>query len=430
MPQPQPKNVVIVGGSLGGLLTGLALKHLRKDLHIHILERNPTPLLQDQGAGIVAGEELLEFFNKHDRTHTPLAVPSYTRLYLNKGGEIIDREERDQHMTSWDLLYHILRANFDGADTAYTAVPEPVTQEGEGKVVYQHDAAVTDIHVPPASSSPSSSSTTTIPTFTPPITLSISHTTHPPTTLDADLLIAANGPNSTIREKYYPHIHRSYAGYVAFRGTVLESLISPTARSIFIEKIAFFHTTGMQILAYTIPGIHGSIVPGQRLVNWVWYVNYDEGSQEYAELMTDKWGKKHRFTLPQGGMTEGVWERQTSVAGEVLPPQFAELVCRTKGPFVQAVTDVIAPGAVLEGGRVLLVGDALAGFRPHIARSTNQAALDALALAEAIGRILDGRGEGALEKWEKEVLAYARETQRKSVELGERSQFGRHPLSG
>jgi 2-polyprenyl-6-methoxyphenol hydroxylase-like FAD-dependent oxidoreductase len=86
MTPAQPKNIAIVGGSLGGLLTGVALKHLRKDLNIRILERNPTPLLHDQGAGVVAGRDVQEFFKKHDKTKTPLTVSSHQRLYLDRTG--------------------------------------------------------------------------------------------------------------------------------------------------------------------------------------------------------------------------------------------------------------------------------------------------------------------------------------------------------
>ena len=62
------------------------------------------------------------------------------------------------------------------------------------------------------------------------------------------------------------------------------------------------------------------------------------------------------------------------LASRDFPPQFAELIRLTRSPFVQAISDVLSPQASHYDGRVVLVGDALAGFRPHTAGATSQAA--------------------------------------------------------
>ena len=145
--------------------------------------------------------------------------------------------------------------------------------------------------------------------------------------------------------------------------------------------------------------------------------------------MTDKEGKGHRFTLPSGGfMQPTVWERQKDIARSTLSPQFAELVVKTQKPFVQAITDLEPPknqkevGPLMDG-KVVVVGDALAGFRPHTAASTSQAAFDALRLEEVF------RGQLSWDDYQEIVFGYARNWQAHGVFLGERSQFGRHPLS-
>jgi 2-polyprenyl-6-methoxyphenol hydroxylase-like FAD-dependent oxidoreductase len=214
---------------------------------------------------------------------------------------------------------------------------------------------------------------------------------------------------------------RTYAGYVAFRGTVPENELE--LAKVFVEKFTFFHTQGTQILGYTIPGIDGAVEPGKRLVNWVWYWNFADGTPEYEEVLTDSAGGHHRYTLPTGGkMRKEVWERQKQRAAEILPPQFAELVRKTQKPFVQAITDVEPPaqgtkiGRLLEGKAVLL-GDALAGFRPHTAASTSQAAFDALHLQQAFG------GKISWNEYEDLVLEYATSWQKKGVRLGTSSQF-------
>lgn len=87
--------------------------------------------------------------------------------------------------------------------------------------------------------------------------------------------------------------------------------------------------------------------------------------------MTDADGERHRITMPPGKTAPAAWEKQRHIAREALPPQFAEIVCKTTKPFVQAITDVISPQNEYLNGKVVLIGDALAGFRPHTVASTS-----------------------------------------------------------
>ena len=238
-----------------------------------------------------------------------------------------------------------------------------------------------------------------------------------------DLVIAADGASSTVRRLLEPSVERKYCGYVAWRGTVPEDQLSDEAKEVFVEKFTFFHSTGMQALGYLIPGRDGTMQPGERLFNWVWYVNYPDGSAELNELMTDTNGKRHAITVPVGLMQQQVWEKQKEHAANVLPPQYAEAVAKTEQPFIQAITDVISPENSFFHGKLLLVGDALAGFRPHTAASTGQAAFDALQLGKL------HRGECQKREYDSSVLEFAARVQKSGVVMGERSQFGHHPLS-
>ena len=144
---------------------------------------------------------------------------------------------------------------------------------------------------------------------------------------------------------------------------------------------------------------------------------------DYKELMTDSDGKAHHVTLPIGKMRAEILEHQREHAKAILPPQLAEIVCKTKEPFIQAITDVLSPQNAFLNNRLLLVGDAVAGFRPHTAASTSQAAFNALKLAEIVD------GEIPFGQWEEETMGYARHMQKRGVELGERSQHGKQPLA-
>ncbi|KAF2485680.1 hypothetical protein BDY17DRAFT_247586 [Neohortaea acidophila] len=404
---PVPESVTIVGGSLAGLMHALVFLSLPTPPEIRILERAPTSLLHNQGAGIVAGPDARQFFDQYIRPGREIVVKSGSRHYLDRAGDILPEsvEGRAQYMISWDLIYHLLRWRVDGLDSEYV---QGLQADDRPKVQYENGCTITNIEDAGDKG----------------VKITWTEKDQGEKTDVSDVVIAADGASSTVRRLLEPSVQRKYAGYVAWRGTVPETELSDAASKVFVEKFTFFHTEGIQTLGYLIPGPGGKLGTGERLFNWVWYCNYPDGSADLEELMTDVDGRRHAITLPVGKMQPQVWEKQKEYAAKVLPPQVAEAVQKTRQPFIQAITDVIAPTNSLMGGKVLLVGDALAGFRPHTAASTGQAAFDALRLGEWM------MGGMERESYNEQVVAYAREVQALGVRLGERSQFGRHPLAG
>lgn len=327
---------------------------------------------------------------------------------MNQDGEIIHKEDMIQNMTSWDLVYYILRANVDGVESGYCTVPEE--DRSNGRLKHLHGHKVTGIEEQGDK-------------------VAVHYTTTEGTkgTMEADLVIGADGPSSTIRSLLTPYVLRKFAGYVALRGTVLEEEASSAARRAFSERFTFFHRKGIQILAYLIPGENGTLEPGKRLINFVYYTNFpspslEDPSPEFRELMTDVDGQYHRITMPPGKTDPKVWAKQCDIAKELLPPQFAELVCTTKKPFIQAITDAISPTNEFLNGRVILLGDALAGLRPHTSAGTSQALFHAMILADVI------EGKVSRKEWKKQSLGFARTMQQRGVDMGDRSQFRDLPL--
>jgi 2-polyprenyl-6-methoxyphenol hydroxylase-like FAD-dependent oxidoreductase len=406
MENSKPKTVVIVGGSLAGLMHALVLLSQPNPPTVRILERSPTALLHNQGAGVVAGNETQEFFDKIVKPGRDIAVTSQMRLYLDRIGDVIDGsvEERQQRMTSWDLLYHLLRWRVEGLQSEYV---EGLDADDRPKANYQNGCTVTALEESGER-----------------MKLFWTQKDLGEQSCEADLVIAADGGSSTIRRLLLPDVKRKYVGYVAWRGTVPETQLSEEAKDVFVEKFPFYHSTGVQLLGYLIPGQNGSIEPGHRLLNWIWYSNYEDGGDSLEELMTDVNGRRHAITLPVGTMNPDVWSKQKALASDVLPPQYAEVVRKTEQPFIQAITDVISPQNSFFDAKVLLVGDALAGFRPHTAASTGQAAFDAMRMGEWFGGEIDKK------TYDSRILEFAKTLQEKGVMLGERSQFGRHPFAG
>jgi 2-polyprenyl-6-methoxyphenol hydroxylase-like FAD-dependent oxidoreductase len=228
------KKVVIVGGSLGGLFTGITF--LRLGFKVTILERTLASVLQDQGAGIslriaappireslkelgTSGSPILDFLEDYDRTKTP-TLAATTLQFLNRDGSIRRKVEGQGQITSWELLYNILRANFDGGyEAGYVAKAEK--KEGDGVATYLSGVRVTDLKEVGE------------------LVRIEYESTEGKNSLEADIVIGADGASSTVRTLLLPEVERTYAGYVAWRGTVKESLLEEETRTLLGGKVSF-----------------------------------------------------------------------------------------------------------------------------------------------------------------------------------------------
>ena len=165
---------------------------------------------------------------------------------------------------------------------------------------------------------------------------------------------------------------------------------------------------------YLIPGENGSLRPGERLLNFAWYSNHSPSA--LTDIMTDQDGHEHNATV---SIRDDVWKKQCLHGNEVFTAPYREVTSKIAHPFVQKITDYSSPRAAFLDGKVLLVGDALTLFRPHIAFSTNQAAFDCLQTERYL------KGEIELSAWETEVLQFGHLHWLRSVWWGESYQRGR-----
>ncbi|KAM3080966.1 hypothetical protein ACMFMF_002882 [Clarireedia jacksonii] len=126
-------------------------------------------------------------------------------------------------MTSWKTLYSIMRANFDGmASNICPNPPNPAT--GAGSATYEHGKEVVDIAYSDGL-----------------VTVKYQDVeTNAYGTIHADLVIAADGASSELRQLLQPSLSSKYAGYVAWRGTAPESEISEETKPTFACKTTFF----------------------------------------------------------------------------------------------------------------------------------------------------------------------------------------------
>ncbi|KAH8683203.1 hypothetical protein BGZ60DRAFT_512226 [Tricladium varicosporioides] len=426
----EKKNVVIIGGSLAGLFTGITLSRLGHN--VTILERSTSATLVDQGAGIsispvippiilklkalaTSGAPIVDFFKKYDRTRTPIYAHGDGFQYLKKDGSVRRKLIVDEKgigglgvgvgAASWDLLYNVLRANFDGGFEDAYVEPAP-KQPSDGEAVYKSAALVTGLKDLGAQGVE--------------VTYrGLENRDIEEKTMKADFVVGADGSGSVMRRLLDPTAERTYVGYAGWRGTVKESLLTQETNDFFGTTVTLFFTRGVQILTYKIPGLNGNCRPGERLANMVWYNNYSQ--EEVKEILKDVDGKQHQYSLGIGRIQPGVKARQQQKAVQALPKAHAELFTKVEAPFIQAVTDNLATKSVFMDGKIVLVGDALAGVRPHTTCGTTQAALHALMLGQSF------EGQISIEEWGKKTMEFGIFVQGMGKQMGNLSQFGDHP---
>ena len=373
--QPIDKRAIIIGGSLAGLFAGVLLRTI--GWQVDVYERSAHSL-DSRGGGVVLQADVIRVFKQAGIATDTLGVDATERYYIQKDGHI-EKMAMRQTLTSWNILYRSMRKSF----------PDDHYHQGKTLIKVQtNDNKATAIFADG-----------TIET--------------------ADLLIGADGPQSTVRQQLLPNYKPQYAGYVAFRGLVDEADLPSNAAAIFTERFVFYDFPNSQILAYLIPGENESLVSGTRRFNWVWYVNYDEQT-ELPAILTDKNDKQRAHSIPPDMIATSSERTMRDYADLVLVEPFKTLVAATKAPFVQSILDLEVPQMAF--ATIALIGDAAFIPRPHTAASTAKAAANALALVQAlVSNCHDVHS--ALQSWQIEQLAYGRQLCAHGQRLGNSSQF-------
>jgi 2,6-dihydroxypyridine 3-monooxygenase len=366
----------IAGGSLGGLTAALLLRDLGAEVEVY--ERSPSELVQ-RGAGIGFLPDASRYLVERAGVDLDrISVATSHIRYLNRRGELIYDAAHHYRFSSWYTVYRQMLARIDPARYHL----------GHEMTGWVDDAGGVEVRFANGTSQ------------------------------RVDLLVCADGVGSTARARLLPQVQPVYSGYVAWRGMVPEASLDPATRSVIDDAISYYVYANSHFLVYPIPGPDGSVLAGERLINFVWYRNYLAGS-DLDDLLTDQTGQYRDISLPPGAVSERHVAELRAVALSRLPEAFARVVCSAAQPFLQVIYDIEVQRMVF--GRVCLIGDAAFVARPHAAAGTAKAAADAWALAGAVSH--HGKNVvAALADWEPGQLALGRQLLERTRRIGLRSQ--------
>jgi 2-polyprenyl-6-methoxyphenol hydroxylase-like FAD-dependent oxidoreductase len=359
------RRAVVIGGSMSGLLVGIMLN--RRGWAVDIYERVASEL-SGRGAGIVAQAELIARLDALKLDIRDLGVAMTTRQILDRDGRATARIKCPQVLTAWERVYRVLRDAFPPEHYHRGRGFTGFTQSADGVEAQFNDGG----------------------------------------TVQANVLVGADGLRSTVRQQCLPDVVPLYAGYVAWRALLPEHAIPPEL----FELMTFCLPPGEQCLGYPVAGPDNELRPGQRRYNVVWYRPADEAT-ELPWLLTDENGVTHSISIPPPLIRRDATAAMRAAAERLLAPQFRAIVRLIDEPILQPIYDLESPR--LAFGRVAIIGDAAFVARPHVAAGVSKAADDAAALAQA----LDGDDvEAALRRFEAQRLPEGQKIIERARHLG------------
>ena len=335
------RRVIVVGGSLVGLIAANLFHRLGWE--VAVFERT-TGALEGRGAGITVLPGLVEGFRaagvNEAALDAALGIELPVRVALDRAGRIVAERRFSQVMTSWRHLYELLKA----------VLPKHLYHSGVTvERIEQNDARVTACLANGER-------------------------------IDADLLIGADGLRSTVRDQLLPELKPYYPGYIAWRCLTDESALPAATHAALFQRYSVCIAPGEQGIGYAVPGQDGSLKPGNRQYNVVWY--HPVEAADLAQLMTDDSGRHHASGIAPSHLSGRVRQEMLQKAQVRLAPQFAEAIQHARIHFLQPILDLESPRLVF--GRVVIIGDAAFVARPHVAMGVPKGAGDAIALVLAV----------------------------------------------
>ena len=309
-----PTNVVIVGGGIGGLFAAIAL--IAHGLRVSVYEQ--ARALGEIGAGVFLTPNSVRQLQRVGLGPSVekwgARVGSDSRYFRHDGAPIAPVQVTDS--AGWNATFGMHRA--DLVDILAGALPADVVHTGHRCTGFEQDGEVARVSFANG------------------------------VVAEADLVIAADGIHSELRQNVVPPSRPVFSGSVSYRGVLAHELIPhwPTG------SWQMWLGTGKHFLTFP--------VRAGRLINYVGFVPADEESKESWSAPGDPDVLRREFAG---------WD-----------PRIGSLLQRVQATFRWALYDR-EPLPIWTRGRLTLLGDAAHPMLPHLGQGANQAIEDGMALA-------------------------------------------------
>ncbi|KAL6152611.1 hypothetical protein ACJQWK_04564 [Exserohilum turcicum] len=376
MAETREKRVVVIGGSIAGLMHTLALKS-----HGHsviVLEMRSEQQLQARAAGLSLwpnAQQLLQtYIPDVDLDGLLIRNPSFP-IMDKDGNVLVDVPfQYDVRTSCWAGIHGLLRMACERHVDTHGPVAirsgcsfTGLADCGSHMVVTYRDKAGSEHE------------------------------------LTADLVVGADGARSKIRSIVLPELKTEYMGYLAWRSYLPEDDAPQELKCTVQGKMPQCMLGGSYIVVYLSPDDHGSMRPGERVVEWCWYDACDAATPTFAEYMTDVNGVCHNSTVPSDLLRQEVWDAQIKRRQSALSPLWQRIFQQSRPPLLTAVRAFDNTRASFFNGKLLLVGEAFTQIRPHLGASCDIAAVSALHLPRVLS------GEMPMRELETKVAKHAME---------------------
>lgn len=327
--------VGIIGGSIAGCATAIALERLGCD--VQVFERS-RGVLRDRGSGIAIPitlrDELIDAgYLPAGYAHCRVSHRWWILADGTSSGRLLWTQPAPAAHNNWGVLWRQLRAGV--ADARY--------HDGVTLLGFSQDAKG--------------------------VTAVLDHGT----SQRFDLLVGADGYRSMIRQQIMPDARAEYAGYILWRGNYPEARLENRAavdRGTRADAWHYICLDGGHGIVYLIPNFDDRTDPGDRRVNWGIYAPQPPGL-DFSEPTS----------IPPGGVTHALYRHLDALLTSGFPPDYEAVIrmSQLEEVSIQPIYDDLIDCYV--HGRVMLIGDAGTVTRPHTGSGATKAIQDALCLA-------------------------------------------------